>query len=74
LERQSQRRIDQVVDVATEGIWVHPREILAATNQFSRAGAGTGQGAQLGHRCTVAGNHDSLAVLDAAQYFFPVVG
>lgn len=65
--------INHVIDVVAEGVWVHPREILAATNQFSRDGAGTGQGAQFGHRCTVAGNHDPLAVLNAAEYFSPVV-
>jgi hypothetical protein len=73
LEFRSQRRINQGIDVAAEGVWVHPWEILAATNQFSRAGAGTGQGTQFGHRCTVACNHDPLAVLNAAEYFSPVV-
>ena len=73
LKLLSQRRVDQVVDVAPEHIWVHPRKILAATNEFGRAGAGSRQGAQLGHRRTVASDDDVFAALNAAQNISPVV-
>ena len=69
----SQRRVDQVVDVAPERIWVHLRKILATTNEFGRARAGSRQGAKLSHRRTVASNDEAFAVLDAAQDFSPII-
>lgn len=69
----SQRRVDQVVDVAPERIWVHLRKILATTNEFGRASAGSRQGAELSHRRTVASNDEAFAVLDAAQDFSPII-
>jgi hypothetical protein len=69
----SQRRVDQAVNVAPERIWVHPWEVLAATNEFGRASTGSGQRAKLSHWRAVARNDDAFAVLDAAQDFSPIV-
>jgi hypothetical protein len=44
----SERQVDQVVDVAPERIRIHPRNVFTATNEFSRATAGSGQGRSSG--------------------------
>lgn len=61
----SQRRINQVVDVAPKHVRVELRKDFAATNEFCRSGAGAWQRAEFGHRGAVAGNDETFAVLDA---------
>ena len=70
---QSQRWIDQVVDIAAQLVGVHSGKVLTPANELGRSDAGGREWTQFGYWGAVLGDDDAFAALDAAQYFSPPV-